>query len=265
MKFIKTYKNFLVENIDTIKDIINSTNTENCKWDISQTGVKVFFDITPYDDPSQTPYGKLLILSNTMKDLVSRFKNDYWEDTLVASTHVGFIFSDGRILHATSEFNSDKPNGVQYEDVNGEHAKDIMENPKFYVVFNLGGDEKEIEKIGDSIIKFLIDKGTYGKSYDWTGIKRIFPDLKKVLVPNNEFEFKQGDGDNNNHKETYYCSLFVAYVLVQAGIITMKQLGNLKIENTELNPDENVFDVNPTELYELISKVGKISDLIKNN
>ena len=257
MKILKTYDNFIFENLKTVDDIDNDRNTENLKWDISEPGIKIWFDITPYEDESQTPYGKLLILANTMRDLKSRYKNDEWKNTLIASTHVGFIFSDGRILHATSEFKSKGMNGVQYEDMNGEHVKDINDNPRFYVMFNIGGDEKDVEKIGNDIINYMIKMGTYGKSYDWSGIDRIFPDLKSVLNSSNGDEFNQGMDDNDDEKDTFYCSQFVAYILVKMGIVTLDELRILRTVNGDLDPNLNDYDVNPTDLYEYVSKIGK--------
>ena len=166
------------------------------------------------------------------------------------------------ILHATSEFHSDEPNGVRYDDVNSKDVRDIFENPKDYIIFDLGGDEKIIQQIGDEIIKYIISKGKYGKSYDWSGIKRIFPTLKDVLSPEDETEFEQGDEDVNNQKNTYYCSEFVAKILIDAGFITLEDLTNLKLENGEVVENEGKYDVNPTEMYELISKIGKKCNLI---
>jgi len=67
---MKSYLKFIKENLNTIDDIVKFTNIENLKWDISKPGIKIWFDVTPYDDPTQTPYGKLLILSNTIRDLI---------------------------------------------------------------------------------------------------------------------------------------------------------------------------------------------------
>ena len=92
MKFLKPYNIFL-ELIDSVKDIINSTNTDNYMWNVNTNGVKVFFDITSYDDPTQTPYGKLLIIANTMRDLKDRFQNDYWYNMMVCcNTYRFYIF-----------------------------------------------------------------------------------------------------------------------------------------------------------------------------
>ena len=258
MKILKTYDNFIFEDLKTLDDIENDRNIENKQWDISEPGIKIWFDITPYDDPSQTPYGKLLILANTMRDLRTRYKDDEWDNTLIASTHVGFIFSDGRILHATSEFKSKEINGVQYEDVNGEHVKDINENPRFYVMFNLGGDEKDVEKYGNKVIEYIVKQGTFGKSYDWSGINRIFPDLEPVLNSTNGDEFNQGMDDNDDdEKDTFYCSQFVAYIMIKLGLTTLEELRNLRRVNGDLDPNQNDYDVNPTDLYELVSKKGK--------
>ena len=264
MKILKTYDEFIIENLKTVDDIEKDRNINNFKWDISKHGIKIWFDITPYDDPSQTPYGKLLILANTMRDLKDRYKGDDWNNTLVAANHVGFIFSDGRILHATSEFKSKEPNGVQYEDINGEHVKDINDNPKFYVMFNIGGDEKDVEKYGNNVIEYIIKQGTYGKSYDWSGIDRIFPSLKPILNSTNGGKFNQGMDDNDDdEKNTFYCSQFVAYILVKIGVVTLEELRNLRRINGDLDPNINDYDVNPTDLYELVSKLGNKLKLIK--
>lgn len=253
MKYLKLYKLYLesIEILDDIKD----ENSKKTAWSIDKPGIKIVFDITPYSDKSQTPYGKLLIMANTMKDLETRFKNKDWDNELIAATHVGIIFSNGEFLHASSEFYKKEHNGVKYDK---EYVKDIIKNPNFYVIFNVGGDEQTIRDIGDEIIERIKENGKDGKSYDWFGIKRIFKTLDNVL--DNEEEAEQIDNEDKkdyDKKDIFYCSEFVAYVLVKAGIISIKELNKIKNENDENDPNETKYDINPTELYELVSKIGK--------
>lgn len=260
MKHIKSFSTYMItESVESIEDIVKLLNTKNQKWDISESGIKIFFDVAPFDSPDQTPYGKLLIMANTVKDLVDRYKKNDWNNLLVASTHVGFIFSDGSILHATSEFGS-KKNGVMFEDITEDHAKDIQKHPKDYIIFNLGEDENDVIEMGEEIIEYIKKHKEYDKDYDWAGIRRIFPMLNDVLDPKDGKKFTQGNKDTlHDPKKDYYCSELVMYILLKLKLITKKDL--LKIKDITANI--NHYDITPTELLELINMIGKPLALIK--
>ena len=80
-------------------EIARELKEKNCQWDLSQPGIKIFFDVTSFNHELQKFFGKLIIIGNVIsKALKGQFKN-----STASVNHVGFIFSDGSIFHATND------------------------------------------------------------------------------------------------------------------------------------------------------------------
>lgn len=232
-----------LEGEDMVADIKNqysdaSVSENQCRWDITQPGIKIFFDITGFSDEEQNVFGKGIILRGAIANwFKGKFKN-----SLNVVNHVGFVFSDGSIMHA-----SNHGTGVMEEPADSEDAINIMSKPKQYTVLNLGGDENSIREQGRGLISKISDAyKTSNKSkslYDFKGIGRqlVGSFLSKWI-------FKEKDSYQ------FYCSEFVANLLTLSNIISVHDLK--KITNESLSELDKYDDVTPTELFKLIVKKG---------
>lgn len=207
-------------NLSNIQKEILTYRGRDCKWNIQEAGVKIFFSVKQFDDPNQTFFGKLIIMSH------NKLINNNWFTKDAASTHVGFIFSDGSIFHASNDIN-----GVEIK----TDFTDILKNPHQYLVLNIGHDEEEVKKIAKYILDEVKLNIKDGKAYDYKGILRLLPG------PFGWF-FRQFSFIMKKDKYKWFCSELVASVL--------NKIGFLDIE--ELTDEEYPYEISPTDLYNLI-------------
>ena len=171
--------------------------------------------------------------------LKGRFKN-----TAAAANHVGFIFSDGSIFHATND-----SVGVQF--VNNYQS--IREYPDTYILINIGGDESLVKaKCQEIIQKIEHSKKEYNKSkstYDMMGIIRQIPIIGKILSK---------EIDNYS----FFCSELVANVLVRAKVISYEELKVRKITEEGMSGLDISDEISPTDLYEMLVPVASNVPLV---
>ena len=242
--FLKINEEILPEDkIGSYRDYISKFNSEgkivDIDWYINNDEIKVFLDITTISDREQTLFGKGIILWGAIKSWIKgKFKN-----SLNKVNHIGFVFKDGYVLHATIT-----GRGIQFEKYD-----DVIENPNSYMIYNLGGNEKDIRQLGENLLKDIdksgMDKiGKEAPLYDTGGVMRQM--LPKWL--SNLF-FKE----ETNSK--FYCSELVANLLVSAKVISLDEL---KMVKENLSEVDYYDEVDPTKLYGLLIDKGRISDLL---
>jgi len=231
------------DKIGNYRDYISKFNSEgkvvDIDWYINNDEIKVFLDITSISDKEQTLFGKGIILWGAIKNWVrGKFKN-----SLNKVNHIGFVFKDGYVLHATTS-----GSGIQFE-----RYEDVIENPNSYIVYNLGGNEKDIRQLGENLLKDIekagVDKiGKQHPLYDTKGIVRqILPKWLSNLFFKEETNLK------------FYCSELVANLLVSAKVISLDELKMVKENLTELDKYD---EVDPTKLYGLLIDKGTMADLL---
>lgn len=262
MKYIKYYENFVEpeENLSNFRKVLtkevfpkNPTNKEeaieemdevkNLSWDVKNPQIKIFLDITTFSDREQTLFGKVIIGWAAMKNWFrGKFRNSSQQ-----INHIGFVFSDGSIFHATT------PEDENHKGILFESGQQQINDPSHYMIYNLPGDEKTIRDLANKLIADIDEYSSKnaskepekpGKFYDMTGIWRHV--FGKWLFPEKE--------EDRNLK--FYCSELVANFLVQANVISLEELKSL----TE-NLDE-YDEVSPTKLYKLVMKKGDMSKLL---
>ena len=251
MRHVKPFSLFVLKENAHIHDIegedeiaiirqqyYDAARTENtCQWDISQPGIKVFFDITGFLHKDQNLFGKVIIL----KGAIINWFNGKFKNSLNIVNHVGFIFSDGSVMHA-----SNHGTGVMEELGDSEDSVNIRTKPDQYTILNLGGDETLVRAEGRKLIaniELANSKTGNKRLYDFTGIGRQA--VGKFLT---KWIFKE----RNSYQ--FYCSEFVANVLALANLISVNDLKLASNENlTEL---DRYDDIDPTKLFELIRKKG---------
>ncbi len=218
---------------------ISDYKKRGCKWNYETSkGMKVFFDVTSFSHENQTFFGKMIIAGNAIqKALKGQIKG-----ALGASNHVGFIFSDGSIFHATSD-----ETGVSFQ----PSYPDIEQNPHQYVIVDLGGDEQKLKQVCQSILNELKEQNVdASKAYDWKGIKRQIPVIGKLLA-----HLKTAKEEN---EYSFYCSELVANALVRVGYMTAEQLVARVLSEQLGQADE----ISPTELYELIAPKSNVIGVV---
>ena len=270
MKYIKYYENFKIceekspeENLANFRQVLakevlseNPTNKEevtkemdevkNLSWDVKNPQIKIFLDITTFFGKGQTGFGKAIIFWSAVKNwFKGRFRH-----TSNQINHIGFVFSDGSIFHATTpdDEKDEKHKGILFESGQGQ-----INDPSHYMIYNLPGDEKTIRDLANKLIADIDEysnknasKGPEkpGKFYDTPGAKRLV--FGKWLFPEKE--------EDRNLK--FYCSELVANFLVQAKVISLEELKSL---NESLDEYDEVL---PSKLYELVMKKGDMSKLL---
>lgn len=212
-----------------IKKHIKKTGA--CRWNISEPGIKIFFDVTPISSMLK-PGGSDKSVFGVGISLVAMMTNR----VLHSVNHVGFILSDGSIIHATTG-----------KGVVRESGSDIVNNPKNYVIVNVGGSESELIKKFEQLKKTLyVDQD----SYDWKGIVRQFPLIGKLLA-----RFKWSE----NKPYRFFCSELVANLLVRCGVISYNELAGIHEKLTGLDKYD---EIDPTKLFLLVKNKASLCPVV---
>lgn len=231
---MEDWRKFLKEDVPSIESMnfeIEDYQRRGCTWDYaSSKGMKVFFDITSYSHEHQNAFGKAIIIGNA----IGRISVGQFKGAMSAANHVGFIFSDGSICHATNGGGI----GVNFE----SSIKDMQKNPHQYVVLDLGGDENGLKQVCQDMIEELSKFYEPSQAYDWKGIARQTPLIGKLLA---HLPFTREENEYS-----YYCSELVANALVRVGFMSAEELAARTLKESLGATDE----LSPTELYNLISK-----------
>lgn len=218
-----------ITDLGQIKKHIQSAGA--CKWNISESGIKIFFDVTPVSSMIRPGSSDKSVFGVGIS-LVAMLTNK----VLHAVNHVGFILSDGSIIHATTG-----------KGVVRESGDDIINNPRNYIVVNVGGSESDLIKKFESLKKTLyVDKD----SYDWKGIVRQFPVIGKLLA-----RFKWSE----NKPYRFFCSELVANLLVRCGIIKFDELAVIHEKLTQLDKYD---EIDPTKLFLLIKDKADLCPVV---
>jgi hypothetical protein len=202
-----------------------------CKWNVNESGIKIFFDVTGIGEmarlgSSKSTFGVGISLTAMVTNKVLNSVN-----------HVGFILSDGTIIHATTN-----------RGVIRESGKDIINDTKNYVVANVGGNESDLISKYNQLKKTLyIDKD----SYDWKGIVRQVPLIGKLL---GRLNFAR-----ENKPYRFYCSELVANLLVRCGVISYNELVSL---NEKMVGLDKYDEVDPTKLFLMIKSKAKLCPVV---
>ena len=216
-------------NLGTIKKDLKQTGA--CKWNVNEPGIKIFFDVTGIGEMARLGSSKSTF--GVGISLTAMFTNK----VLHGVNHVGFVLSDGTIIHATTN-----------RGVIRESGKDIINNPKNYVVVNVGGNESDLISKYNQLKKTLyIDKD----SYDWKGIVRQVPLIGKLL---GRLNFAR-----ENKPYRFYCSELVANLLVRCGVISYNELVSLHEKTVGLDKYD---EVDPTKLFLMIKSKAKLCPTI---
>ena len=242
-KLHEGWRRYLKEEAPAITSVhseIEDYKKRGCKWNYkNSTGMKVFFDVTSFSHENQSFFGKAIILGNAIqKTLKGEMKG-----AMGAANHVGFIFSDGSIFHATTD---DAGPGVSFQ----PSIPDMDNNPHQYVILDLGGDEGKLRKACQDILEELSKNVNPAQAYDKRGIARQIPLIGKLLahlpIAKEENEY------------SFYCSELVANALVRVGFMTAEQL-QARMLNEQLGA---IDELSPTELYELIAPKASVTGVV---
>ena len=232
------------------QSITNEINQlESIKFDVKNTKIKVFLDITSFLGKNQDNTGRGIILFGAIKNWLSgKFK---YSAQIV--NHIGFIFSDGRIFHATGVKNGETHNGIAFE--TGKKYEEIISDPTNYMVYEISGDEKTIEKLANNLLN-EIDKLQKTKSgtTEEKGVNKPGAFYDKIGLWRYGFGRLAGKEPENDLK--FYCSELVSNLLVQAKVISLEELKSLS-ESLDKHDE-----VSPTELLNLVMKKGDPANLI---
>ena len=221
--------NKFLPDLGTIKKDLKQNGA--CKWNVNESGIKIFFDVTGIGEmarlgSSKSTFGVGISLTAMVTNKVLNSVN-----------HVGFILSDGTIIHATTN-----------RGVIRESGKGIINDTKNYVVANVGGNESDLISKYNQLKKTLyIDKD----SYDWKGIVRQVPLIGKLL---GRLNFAR-----ENKPYRFYCSELVANLLVRCGVISYNELVSLNEKTVGLDKYD---EVDPTKLFLMIKSKAKLCPVV---
>jgi hypothetical protein len=211
-----------------LKQAIKGSNA--CKWDVSGSGIKIFFDVTGVTDMIKPGRDKSLF--GVGISVVAMLTNR----VLHSVNHVGFVLSDGSVIHATTG-----------KGVVRESGEDIINNPKNYVVVNVGGSESDLISKFEQLKKTLyVDQN----SYDWKGIVRQVPLIGKLLG-----RLKWSE----NKPYRFYCSELVANLLVRCGVVSYNELAGIHEKLTGLDKYD---EVDPTKLFLLVKNKSELCPIV---
>ena len=216
-----------LSDLGSIKRKIKSTGA--CKWNISDPGIKIFFDVTDIRDMI---HGKDKSRFGVVISAVAMLTNR----VLHSVNHVGFILSDGTVIHATTS-----------KGVVRESGADIINNPKSYVIVNVGGSESDLISKFEQLKKTLyVDKD----SYDWKGIVRQIPLIGKLLG-----RLKWSE----NKPYRFFCSELVSNLLVRCKVISYNELASIHEKLTGL---DRYDEIDPTKLFKLIKDKAELCPFV---
>ena len=202
----------------------------NCKWDLSTSEIKIFFDVTSTSKMSALTskwfsfFGVIINKRATIKHKV-----------LTPVNHVGFILSDGNVIDA------DPDKGISIRKLD-----DFAPNPGHFICVSVGGAESDL------ISKFNELKKAAGKEggYDTAGVVRQIPILGTILKRLNLAKEK------NNKK--FFCSELVANLLVRCNIIKVEELKKL----SEYDEADQFDEIDPTQVYKMIEGKAKTLPIV---
>ena len=227
-RLILEVMNEKLPDLGSIKQTIKTSGA--CKWNISDPGIKIFFDVTGIGDMIKP--GKDKSIFGVGISAVAMLTNR----VLHSVNHVGFILSDGTVIHATTG-----------RGVVRESGSDIINNPKSYVIVNVGGSESDLISKFEQLKKTLYaDKD----SYDWKGIVRQLPLVGKLLG-----RLKWSE----NKPYRFFCSELVANLLVRCGVISYNELVSIHEKLTGL---DRYDEVDPTKLFLLIKNKAELCPVV---
>lgn len=209
-------------NIELIKD------GSNCKWDLSTSEIKIFFDIT-----SSSKMGKLNSKWFSVVGLAINKIAQIQHNVLTPVSHVGFILSNGDAIDA------DPTKGISIRKL-----EDFNSNPGHYICVSVGGLESTLISKFNELKKAAGEEGGYDKA----GVIREIPILGALLKRLNLAK------ETNNKK--FFCSELVANLLVRCEIIKFEELKALSEKTTGLDQFD---EIDPTQLYQMIK--GKATTL----
>lgn len=204
------------------------SNAKNCSWDLSPSGIKIFFDVTPIAKMTDRKSDSFSLAGAAVAK-VGQITND----VLRPVNHVGFVLSSGEVIHATPG-----------KGILQEKLPDMEKNPNHYICVNVGGSEAVM------VEKFKKLKAIAGDEagYDSKGIIRQAPVIGKIL--------KRLGWVKENKPYKFFCSELVANLLVRSGILKYEELSGVKeAETTGLDKYD---EIDPTQLYNLIKSKAKL-------
>jgi len=217
-----------LSDLGSVKKKVRSSGA--CKWDIGDPGIKIFFDVTDIRDMIKP--GKDKSLFGVGISAVGMLTNR----VLHSVNHVGFILSDGTVIHAATK-------GVVRES-----GADIINNPKSYVIVNVGGSESDLISKFEQLKKTLyVDKD----SYDWKGIVRQIPLIGKLLGR------LKWSAENKPYR--FFCSELVANLLVRCKVISYNELASIHEKLTGL---DRYDEIDPTKLFSLIKDKAELCPVV---
>jgi len=248
IRLIDLLKEVLSEDVPDLKDpnAAPIKDGSNCKWDLSTSEIKIFFDITPTSKMSDLN-SKWFSLIGVTINKVAQIQHD----VLTPVNHVGFILSNGDAIDA------DPKTGISIRKLD-----DFETNPGHYICVSVGGAESTL------ISKFNELKTAAGEEggYDNAGVARKIPILGTIL--------KRLNLAKETDSKKFFCSELVANLLVRCKIIEFEELkavsvppistNNISKKTTgldqfdEIDPTLDQFDeIDPTQLYEMIKGKAK--------
>lgn len=226
---IETLTTEKLANLGKVKKDIKTSGA--CKWNVSEPGIKIFFDVTSVGSMIR-PGGSDKSLFGVGISLVAMLTNR----VLHSVNHVGFALSDGSIIHATTG-----------KGVVRESGSDVVNNATNYVIVNVGGSESDLISKFDQLKKTLyVDQD----SYDWKGIVRQLPLIGKLLA-----RLKWSE----NKPYRFFCSELVANLLVRTGVISYDELASIHEKLTGLDKYD---EVDPTKLFLLIKDKADLCPMV---
>lgn len=217
-----------LSDLGSVKKMVRSSGA--CKWNISDPGIKIFFDVTGIGDMIKP--GKDKSIFGVGISAVAMLTNR----VLHSVNHVGFILSDGSVIHATTS-----------RGVVRESGESIINDPKSYVIVNVGGSESNLISKFEQLKKTLyMDKD----SYDWKGIVRQLPLIGKLLG-----RLKWSE----NKPYRFFCSELVSNLLVRCGVISYDELASIHEKLTGLDKYD---EIDPTKLFLLIKDKAELCPVV---
>ena len=227
-------KEVLSEDIPDIKQANAAPikDGSNCKWDLSTSEIKIFFDVTS---------------TSKMSDLNSKWRSrigvainkraTIQHKVLTPVNHVGFILSNGDAIDA------DPKKGISIRKLD-----DFDPNPGHYICVSVGGAESDlISKFNQ--LKKAAEEGKGG--YDTAGVIRKIPILGTIL--------KRLNLAQETNSKKFFCSELVANLLVRCKIIEFAELKKLSEKTTELDQFD---EIDPTQLYLMIKDKAKTLPIV---
>jgi len=238
IRLIDLLKEVLSKDVPDLKDpnAAPIKDGSNCKWDLSTSEIKIFFDITPTSKMSDLN-SKWFSLIGVTINKVAQIQHD----VLTPVNHVGFILSNGDAIDA------DPKTGMSIKKL-----EDFKTNPGHYICVSVGGAESILISKFNELKKVAGEEGGYDKA----GVIRKIPILGTIL--------KRLNLAKETDSKKFFCSELVANLLVRCNIIKFEELKALSEKTTgldqfdEIDPTLDQFDeIDPTQLYEMIKGKAK--------